>query len=118
MIWFYLINAAPVDFVAFFFASSVKADGGVVARDPAVTLGVRSPETSPIAYSGRVYVKADTAVVLQGGGPIFPGDVLIASFEPGYAMRGGQGSELPNRIIGKALQSLVWGRGEILMLLD
>jgi hypothetical protein len=80
---------------------------GVVARDPALTLGVPSPDSSPIAYSGRVYVKAI--------GPIAPGDPL-ASYGSGYAYRAST-TTTPNLIFAKALQALDAGYGEILVLL-
>jgi hypothetical protein len=48
-------------------------------------------------------------------GPIHPGDLLVTSATPGYAMRGD--NPAPGTILGKALESLDNGVGTILVLL-
>jgi hypothetical protein len=86
---------------------------GVVARDPAVTIGWGpQPRNAPIAHSGRVVVKADATF-----GPIRPGDLLVTSPEQGHAMRASDELIRPGTVIGKALSALPEGRGEILALL-
>ncbi len=64
----------------------------------------------PLAVVGVVPVKASAE-----NGAIQPGDMLVASSTPGYAMRGG--NTPPNgSVIGKALSGLGNGLGEIKML--
>jgi hypothetical protein len=50
-------------------------------------------------------------------GPISRGDVLVTSSTPGYAMRGTDPARLIGTIVGKALQPLPSGRGQIQVLL-
>ena len=71
-----------------------------------------------VAQSGRVRVKADARY-----GAIKIGDLLVTSPTPGYAMRSrpmrvaGQALHRPGTLLGKALEALPSGRGEILVLL-
>ncbi|HEX7708903.1 MAG TPA: hypothetical protein VF701_20775, partial [Thermoanaerobaculia bacterium] len=71
------------------------------------------------ATFGRVKVRVDATK-----GAIRPGDLLVTSDEPGTAMRsqeidlGGMKIHRPGTIIGKALEPLEGGRGEILVLLS
>ena len=73
-----------------------------------------------VAQSGRVRVKVDAKY-----GAIKIGDLLVTSPTPGYAMRsrpmrvGGTSSRLhrPGTLLGKALEALPNGKGEILVLL-
>jgi hypothetical protein len=64
----------------------------------------------PLAVSGVVPVK-----VSDENGPILPGDLLVASSTPGYAMRAGA-SAPQGTVIGKALAALEKGTGTIKML--
>ena len=70
-----------------------------------------------MAHSGRVKVKVDASY-----GPIAAGDLLVSSPTPGYAMRstpvevGGVAVHRPGTIVGKALEPLPEGQGEILAL--
>jgi hypothetical protein len=72
-----------------------------------------------VATTGRVRVKADAS-----GGPIKVGDLLVTSGVEGAAMRsvpvdlGGVRLHRPGTIIGKALEPLERGTGEILVLLS
>jgi len=65
-------------------------------------------EEVPMAMIGVVPTK-----VTAEGGPIKPGDLLVTSSTPGYAMRGTDRSLLTGAIIGKALGHLNSGKGLI-----
>jgi hypothetical protein len=71
-----------------------------------------------VAQSGRVRIKADAKF-----GAIRPGDLLVTSPTRGHAMRskpvkvGGHLVHRPGTVIGKALEALPKGQGEILVLL-
>jgi hypothetical protein len=90
---------------------------GVVSARPGVLLGEPGQDKVMVAHLGRVKVKADAQY-----GPIIVGDLLVTSATPGYAMRsvpvdvGGVAIHRPGTILGKALESLDSGRGEILVL--
>jgi len=92
---------------------------GVVSAAPGLVLGEKSAEKEMIATTGRVRVKVDAtkhAVKI--------GDLLVSSTEKGYAMVSTpmkvRGAEFhrPGTIIGKALEALPNGKGEILVLLS
>ncbi len=63
-----------------------------------------------LALAGRVPVKVTTE-----NGPIQVGDLLISSSEPGYAMRCSEHATCVGATIGKALDSLEEGTGEIMV---
>jgi len=91
---------------------------GVISAQPGVVLGEPGPHKVLAAQSGRVRVRVDTS-----NGPIRPGDLLVTSATAGRAMRstpleiGGVTLHRPGTILGKALESLAGGTGEILVLL-
>ena len=108
---------------------------GVVSTDPGFVLGSPPPTPHPpqttshpppttnhppqttqhpalLALLGIVPVK-----VTDEGGPIRPGDLLVSSSTPGYAMRWDPDSDGPCEFVGKALESLESGTGVILVLL-
>jgi hypothetical protein len=91
---------------------------GVVSERPGVLLGEGGEDKVKVAHSGRVKVKVDASF-----GPITTGDLLVTSSTPGYAMRstpvdlGGINIHRPGTLIGKALEPLMEGQGEILVLL-
>ncbi len=91
---------------------------GVVSAKPGLLLGEAGEGKVKVAQSGRVKVKVDA-----GYGPIAVGDLLVTSATPGHAMRstpvdlGGTFLHRPGTLLGKALESLKEGRGEILVLL-
>jgi hypothetical protein len=62
----------------------------------------------PMAMIGIVPCK-----VSAENGPISRGDLLVTSSTPGYAMRGTDKARLPGAVIGKALQPLPSGKGQI-----
>ncbi|MEA2339206.1 MAG: hypothetical protein QOE82_3213, partial [Thermoanaerobaculia bacterium] len=92
---------------------------GVVSAQPGVILGVAGESKEKIATSGRVKVRVDATRA-----PIRRGDLLVTSDERGMAMKsepievGGRRFHQPGTVIGKALEPLASGRGEILVLLS
>jgi hypothetical protein len=91
---------------------------GAVSREPGLLLGEQSDSKAMVAQSGRVRVKVDAKY-----GAIKIGDLLVTSPTPGYAMRsrpmriGAQSLHRPGTLLGKALEALPNGKGEILVLL-
>ncbi|MDD5558652.1 hypothetical protein [Candidatus Methylomirabilis sp.] len=91
---------------------------GVVSAKPGLLLGEAGEGKVKVAQSGRVKVKVDAAY-----GPIAAGDLLVTSPSPGHAMRSSPvklGETLihrPGTLLGKALEPLEEGQGEILVLL-
>ena len=91
---------------------------GVVSLKPGLLLGEAGEDKAKVAHSGRVKVKVDASY-----GPITAGDLLVTSSIPGHAMRsepmdvGGAKLHRPGTLIGKALESLEKGQGEVLVLL-
>jgi hypothetical protein len=94
------------------------AVAGVISAQPGVVLGEPGPGKVLAAQSGRVRVRANTS-----NGAIRAGDLLVTSGRPGEAMRsepvaiGSVTLHRPGTILGKALEALSDGRGEILVLL-
>jgi hypothetical protein len=85
---------------------------GAVSAQPGIILGEKSEGQVLVAQSGRVRIKADARF-----GAIRPGDLLVSSPTLGHAMRADAGKVKPGTVIGKALEALPSGRGEILALL-
>jgi len=87
---------------------------GVVSTQPGVTLGAGTvgPQQALLALSGIVPVK-----VTNEGGPIQPGDLLVSSSTPGYAMRWAGPEPCPCALVGKALEPMTDDRGVISVLL-
>jgi hypothetical protein len=80
---------------------------GVVAR-PGSPEDLAARNEVPVAVMGIVPCK-----VTDEGGAIAPGDLLVSSSTPGYAMRGTDHSRLTGAVVGKALSALPSGRGTI-----
>jgi hypothetical protein len=95
------------------------AVAGVVSAQPGLLLGVEAASKEMIATTGRVKVHVTAA-----NGPIRVGDLLVTSDKPGVAMRsqpldlGGTKIHRPGTLIGKALEPLADGDGDILVLLS
>ncbi|HKY21489.1 MAG TPA: hypothetical protein VJM31_09740 [Vicinamibacterales bacterium] len=91
---------------------------GVVSPQPGITLGEKGEGKVLVAQSGRVLVKVDATY-----GEIRAGDLLVTSPTPGHAMRSqplsidGSAFHRPGTILGKALEPMTHGKGEILILL-
>jgi hypothetical protein len=92
---------------------------GVVSAQPGVILGVGGEGKLKVATTGRVRVKVDATRA-----PVEVGDLLVTSDVEGLAMKsvevdlGGVKIHRPGTIIGKALEPLEKGTGEILVLLS
>ncbi|HEX6100513.1 MAG TPA: hypothetical protein VF432_29630 [Thermoanaerobaculia bacterium] len=92
---------------------------GVVSARPGISLGEKSDSKILVATTGRVRVKVDATHE-----PIRIGDLLVTSDIPGTAMKSapidvaGFPMHRPGTLIGKALEPLDSGRGEILVLLS
>jgi hypothetical protein len=92
---------------------------GVVSERPGLALGEAGKDKALVATTGRVKVKVDATRA-----PIKIGDLLVTSNQEGVAMKsepldlGGTQIHRPGTIIGKALEPLEKGLGEILVLLS
>jgi hypothetical protein len=95
------------------------AVAGVISAQPGIILGIEDPGKEQVATTGRVKVRVDARNT-----PIRIGDLLVTSAMPGRAMRSepveidGHSFHKPGTIIGKALEPLANGVGEILVLLS
>ncbi len=92
---------------------------GVVSSQPGITLGEAGTGKLLVATTGRVKVKVDAT-----RSPVKIGDLLVTSDKAGFAMKsepmiiGGRQIHVPGTLIGKALEPLPGGTGEILVLLS
>jgi hypothetical protein len=92
---------------------------GVVSARPGIALGEAGKGKALVATTGRVRVMVDATQA-----PIHVGDLLVTSNVEGVAMKsipvelGGVQIHRPGTIIGKALEPLEKGKGEILVLLS
>jgi hypothetical protein len=92
---------------------------GVVSSRPGITLGEAGTGKLLVATTGRVKVRVDAT-----RSPIRIGDLLVTSDKAGFAMKskpimiGGRQIHAPGTLIGKALEPLPRGTGEILVLLS
>ena len=92
---------------------------GVISFQPGITLGEKGESKVLVATTGRVKVKVDASQA-----PIQIGDLLVTSDEAGFAIKsmpldvGGVQLHRPGTLIGKALEPLAKGKGEILVLLS
>ncbi len=113
----------------FHVAGDAQVDGNIAAKyqdvaewvksdRPGILLGEAGGDKLKVAQSGRVKVKVDATF-----GPVAAGDLLVTSPNPGYAMRstpievGLTVIHRPGTLLGKALEPLREGQGEILVLL-
>ena len=92
---------------------------GVVSAQPGITLGQAGSDKAKIATTGRVKVHVDASAH-----SIAIGDLLVTSSKPGTAMYStpieiqGRTFHQPGTVIGKALEPLASGAGDILVLLS
>jgi hypothetical protein len=92
---------------------------GVISLQPGITLGENGVGKVLVATTGRVKVKVDATA-----GSIQVGDLLVTSDKEGFAKKseplslGGVQMHRPGTLIGKALEPLEEGTGEILVLLS
>lgn len=85
---------------------------GIYSTKPGLTgrrqTTAKDPDEVPMAMMGIVPTKVSTE-----NGPIHPGDLLVTSSTPGYAMKGTDRGRMIGALIGKALGSLGSGTGII-----
>jgi len=92
---------------------------GVISEKPGLSLGEGGEGKVLVATTGRVKVKVDATRA-----PVKIGDLIVTSEVEGVAMKsepfvlGGRRIHAPGTIIGKALEPLASGTGEILVLLS
>ncbi|HEV2705338.1 MAG TPA: hypothetical protein VGV59_05410 [Pyrinomonadaceae bacterium] len=92
---------------------------GVISAQPGLSLGEAGEGKVLVATTGRVKVRVDATRA-----PVRIGDLLVTSDVAGVAMKsepvevGGRKMHAPGTIIGKALEPLEKGTGEILVLLS
>ncbi|MCM3870116.1 MAG: hypothetical protein ND895_05395 [Pyrinomonadaceae bacterium] len=92
---------------------------GVISAQPGITLGVSGETKVLVATTGRVKMKVDAT-----NAPIQVGDLLVTGDREGFAMKslpvniGGVQLHRPGTLVGKALEPLAKGTGEILVLLS
>jgi hypothetical protein len=92
---------------------------GVISLKPGIALGEQGEGHVLVATTGRVRVKVDAS-----NGPIQIGDLLVTSDKTGVAMKSvpidfaGAQIHRPGTLLGKALEPLATGTGEILVLLS
>jgi len=92
---------------------------GVVSENPGVILGEAADNKAQIATTGRVRVHVDAT-----HSPIGVGDLLVTGDKTGTAIKSvpieiaGRKFHQPGTIVGKALEPLARGQGDILVLLS
>jgi hypothetical protein len=92
---------------------------GVISAQPGIALGEKGDGKVLVATTGRVKIKVDATMT-----SIRIGDLLVSSDVPGMAMKSepiemaGRKMHMPGTLIGKALEPLEKGMGEILVLLS
>ena len=95
------------------------AVAGVISAQPGISLGEAGEGKVLVATTGRVKVRVDATKA-----PVKIGDLLVTSDAAGVAMKSepmmmnGRKFHSPGTIIGKALEPLASGTGEILVLLS
>jgi hypothetical protein len=87
---------------------------GVISTEPGMILGRSEAfeERAVLALVGII-----PTYVTDEGGPILPGDLLVASSTSGYAMRWSGSEPCPCALVGKALEPMTGESGLILVLL-
>jgi hypothetical protein len=84
---------------------------GVLATTHSIDESDALAEEIPLAIVGIVPCKVTTE-----NGPIAPGDLLVTSSTPGYAMKGTNRRRMLGSVVGKALEPLREGKGVIQVL--
>ena len=92
-------------------AGVISGAGGVKTGMMMGQKGTVADGQYPVALTGRVYVYADATKY-----SIQPGDLLTTSDTPGHAMKVTEYANAHGTILGKAMSSLVNGKGLVLVL--
>jgi hypothetical protein len=114
-----IVDGAGVNHVLASTSAYDTSVAGVITGQPGLLLGEAGEGKVKVATTGRVKVRVDAT-----RSPIRAGDLLVTSGVAGVAMRsepvsvGGVAMHRPGTLIGKALESLDKGTGEILVLLS
>ena len=114
-----IVAADATNVVTASFSAYDTRVAGVVSAQPGIILGEAGESKVMVATTGRVKVKVDATRA-----PIRAGDLLVTSDKLGVAMRsepvtvGGVPMHRPGTLVGKALEPLASGTGEILVLLS
>jgi len=114
-----VLNRAKVNEVTPCVKAYDTAVAGVVSGQPGLLLGTASESKAKIATTGRVKVRVSARTH-----PVMIGDLLVTSDIRGTAMFsepidvGGVKIHRPGTVVGKALEPLSSGEGEILVLLS
>jgi hypothetical protein len=114
-----VVQKHPMNSVTASTSAYDTAVAGVVSAQPGISLGIPGPDMVQVATTGRVKVRVDASRA-----PIEVGDLLVTSDTAGMAMRSepmvvnGRTFHQPGTLIGKALEPLAKGSGEILVLLS
>ena len=93
------------------------ADGsdGPSHQDPRFNLHRQAGAIAPGAFGNVVTLGSFAAIAVDASfGPVLPGDLLVASPNPGYAMV--SSDPLPGTLVGKALGTLDFGTGQVAVL--
>jgi hypothetical protein len=93
--------------------AGVVSGAGGVASGIHMGRGSAIDGDTPVALTGRVYVKCTTEA-----GRIRPGDLLTTSSTPGHAMRAADPAFRPGAVLGKAMSSLEDDDGLVLVLVS
>jgi hypothetical protein len=101
--------------------------GFVLGTNPStVDFGPQTDDSRPMTEDSELWTGASALLALIGivpvkvtdeGGPIQPGDLLVSSSTPGYAMRWDPDACSPCALVGKALEPMTDKRDVILVLL-
>ena len=94
-------------------AGIVSGAGGIKPGMMMGQKGSKADGSNPVALTGRAYCLADASHV-----PIMPGDLLTTSETPGHAMKVTDYSKAQGAILGKAMTSLKYGKGLVLVLVS
>lgn len=114
-----IVAPEKMNFVTASFEAYDTRVAGVVSAQPGMILGEAGPSKVMVATTGRVRVHVDATQV-----PVRAGDLLVSSAKPGMAMKSesininGVQFHRPGTVIGKALEPLETGEGDILVLLS
>lgn len=89
---------------------------GIYSTKPGVLATTHSLDETPANEIPLAIVGIVPCKVSAENGPIQPGDLLVTSSTPGYAMKGTNRSRMLGAVVGKALEPLSEGKGVVQVL--